>query len=749
MKKLLENLNGEQLEAVLYNDGPLLLLAGAGTGKTRVLTTKIAYLVGNNLAGISNIMAVTFTNKAADEMKKRIATMLETDISTMWIGTFHSISARILRQHGNHINLDRNFTIVDNMEQVAIIKQIMRDLDMDPKENNPKYYTETIGKIKSNIKEIDYSIYKISEIYELYTSRLKQMNICDFNDLILNVLKLFSECSEVREFYNRMFSHILVDEYQDTNALQHRWLKLIGSSDDGKNSRLTCVGDDDQSIYSWRGAEINNLLGFANNYSAAKILKLERNYRSTQNILNAASTLISNNKHRHKKTLYSNSGGDNEKVQFFVCNDAKQEAIFVLSEIEKLKKTNYVRDYRDIGILIRAGYQTRVFEDVFLKFGIPYIIVGGLKFYERKEIRDCIAYLRFISSPLDFIAFERIINTPRRGIGSVTVSKIRDFALNARVDYLAAVDSLCRDGTIRGKTRECILDFCEKINRWRKEMVLATPRDLMLMILSEIRIGDSVVGDTDNEGKNRLENINELINTLGDFSTLRDFFEYVSLMSASEDKEIAGAVNVMTMHSAKGLEFDVVFLPNWQEGVFPSPKSIEEKNGLEEERRLAYVAITRAKRKLYIGCSRLRYEYGEVTAMDASRFIGELPKESVEVIDYEPDSRYYIDRYSRSYSSRRSDGHWNSNGWSEISNQGATRHSRENIYSAEPSVNDSFQRKYSNNSNVFVPRKCIHKKFGEGYIKNEDNNKLTVVFKNYGEKIIMKDFVDIIPANTN
>ncbi|MDR2778546.1 MAG: UvrD-helicase domain-containing protein [Rickettsiales bacterium] len=752
MKELLDNLNGDQLEAVLYNEGPLLLLAGAGTGKTRVLTSKIAYLLKNKITDISRIMAVTFTNKAADEMKRRVAAMLDTDIAAMWIGTFHSTSARILRQHGNYINLDRDFTIVDSLEQATIIKQIMREMGVDPRDNNPKYYAEMIGKIKNDMKGVDYSIYKLSELYELYTSRLKQMNVCDFNDLILNVLKLFSSCNEIRELYSRMFSYILVDEYQDTNALQHRWLKLISDLGDGESVKITCVGDDDQSIYGWRGAEIDNLLKFTKSYRTAKILKLEQNYRSTQNILNVASTLISNNKHRHRKTLYASEGGENEKVQLIICNDTKQEAVSIVSEIEKLKKTNYIGDYRDIGILIRAGYQTRVFEDVFLKFGIPYRIVGGLKFYERKEVRDCIAYLRFINNPADSIAFERIVNLPRRGIGPTTLTKIRDFAIDGNIDYLAAIVGICANGVIGGMTREQILNFHEKISRWRREMTMVTPRNLMLMILSEIRIVDSAAGDSYGEGETRLENVKELVSTLEDFSNLGDFFEYVSLMGNDEDSNVSGAVNIMTIHSAKGLEFDVIFLPNWQEGVFPSPKSIEEKNGLEEERRLAYVAITRTKRKLYISYSKLRYEYGDVTAMSVSRFIEELPQESVAIVNYEPDSEYYSDYYSQKQ---------NYGGWNRRRNNGDKHQEiRSHEFFRRQRIDDSYgdSRVMTNSygwtaypagdavKNRFVPKKCVHKKFGEGYIKSEDNNKLTIVFKNCGEKIILKDFVDIISS---
>lgn len=713
MQEILQNLNKEQLEAVLYNDGPLLLLAGAGTGKTRVLTSKIAYIIKNNMAFPSEILAVTFTNKAANEMKERVASMTNLNVTSMWINTFHSVAARILRQHGDLIGIDRNFTIADSSEQLTIIKQIMKDFEIDTKEYSPKYYSEIISKIKDKMNKNAYSLYMMDEVYDSYCNRLKQMNICDFSDLLVYNIKLFNERSEIKEYYNNKFKYILVDEYQDTNFIQHQWLKLVSGIEKNKNINITCVGDDDQSIYGWRGAELENILKFTNDYSRAKVLKLEKNYRSTENILNTASTLISYNKDRHKKILYSNKNDKNEKVRLTICNDTKQEAIVVVGEIENLKKSYSIKNYRDIGILVRAGYQTRVFEDIFLKYGIPYRVIGGLKFYERKEIKDCVAYLKLVNNSSDYLAFERVINVPKRGIGSATISKIREFASENDMGYIVATKNLCESGVIKGKTKEQILLFINKISEWRSITDQMTVRSLMQTIIIETNFRNYIEKDNEIETKTKLENIDEFLNMLDDFSNLQEFLEYVSLVNDNDGKSTNDSVNIMTIHAAKGLEFDTVFLPNWQEGIFPNPKALEEKKEIEEERRLAYVAITRAKEKLYISYSKHRYEYGEVTMTDASRFVEELPRDSIEIADYS-NSNYYGDYY-------------------EQTNNYIKRYT--NITKSENT--ESIQKSS-------VIKKCIHKTFGEGYIKKEDGDKLTIIFKKSGEKTILKNFVEIL-----
>jgi DNA helicase-2/ATP-dependent DNA helicase PcrA len=644
-----------------------------------------------------------------------------------------------LRRDGAHIGLASDFTIADNSEQYSIVRQIMLDFGMDTKDGSPKYYVETINRIKNGLGGFDDTLYRLEDVRALYDSKLKQMKICDFNDLILNVLELLRYNSEVREYYNNLFNYILVDEYQDTNALQHQWLKFIGGGEKNKNLKLTCVGDDDQSIYGWRGAEINNILKFTSNYEKAKILKLEKNYRSTENILNVASTLIANNKNRHRKTLYADKSDNDEKVRLIICSDSKQEAISIVEEIENMTDNAYVGDHGNIAVLVRAGYQTRIFEDVFLKYGIPYRIVGTQKFYERKEIKCCLAYLRFVNSQTDFLAFEKIINMPRRGIGPVTVNKIRDFAIDNNLDYLNTLANMCNEGLIKGRTREQLLGFVKSVRGWRDFMTRATPRDLMATILTETGLRESLGDDDEVETRTRMENIEELVKTLEDFSDVKDFLEHVSLMNSSESENVIGAVNMMTIHSAKGLEFDVVFLPNWCEGIFPSPRSLGNKNGLEEERRLAYVAITRAKRRLYISYSRLRYEYGGITAIDMSRFVGELPRESISIINHELDNQQYINYYGRRPT--RTNTHF-----SENYSDGGVRHYKfqdsDSAWESFPGEKISHSRTAKGNNSV--SKECTHAKFGRGRIVGEIDNKLKVVFEDFGEKIILREFLNIL-----
>ncbi len=715
MQEVLQNLNKEQLDAVLYNDGPLLLLAGAGTGKTRVLTSKIAYIIKNQMAMPSEILAVTFTNKAANEMKDRVAKMTSLDINNMWISTFHSIAARILRIHGELIGLEKDFVIIDQDEQVTLIKQIMKEFGIDAKEYSPKSYLELISKAKDNTRKTKHNLYlyMFDEVFSKYQSKIRQMKMCDFSDLLLFNLKLFTEHLDIRKYYNKKFKYILVDEYQDTNSIQHKWLKLISGIENDSLVKITCVGDDDQSIYGWRGAELKNILTFKNDYKKAKILKLERNYRSTKNILEIASTLISNNKDRHSKKLYSNNDKNNEKVKIIICNGAKQEAVFVANEVENLKQNFNDINYKDIGILVRAGYQTRVFEDVFLKYAIPYRVIGGLKFYDRKEIKDCIAYLKFIANTSDSLSFERVINTPRRGIGAITISKINEFANENNLDYITAIENLCSNQVLKVKTREELLIFVKNIKEWINEVKITSLKNIMQIILVETNYREFIAKDQDIESKTKLENIEELLNTLNDFSSMDEFLEYISLVSDNSDKVEFNSISIMTIHSAKGLEFDTIFLPNWQEGVFPSPKSVDEKSTIEEERRLAYVALTRAKNRLYISFSKYKYEYDDISAVSPSRFIGELPEKNIEVLDISSDN-YYYDNYYKNKSTYK-----------------------KNYISTK---DDNAKTKLSSG----LVKKCIHKKFGIGYIKKEDGDKLTIIFEKVGEKLIMKSFVEIL-----
>lgn len=719
MNDILKELNKEQLEAVLYNDGPLLILAGAGTGKTRVLTSKIVYTLKNNLCYPSEILAVTFTNKAANEMKERVQNMLNYNINSMWINTFHSIATRILRQYANYIGIDKNFTIIDQSEQITLIKQILQDLGIDIKNNKPNIYVEKINRCKENLGAVtsDFILPKIKEVYEIYQARLKTLKLCDFGDLLLYNIKLLRENSEVKKYYNEKFKYILVDEYQDTNLIQHLWLKLISGIENNEYCKITCVGDDDQSIYGWRGAQIENILNFTKDYKKAKILKLEKNYRSTQNILSLASKLISHNKNRHDKILFTDNREFNNKVILLKTNDSKQESFSIAEKIEQFIKNKTVNSYNDIGLLVRAGYQTRLFEDTFMKFVIPYKVIGTLKFYDRKEIKDCIAYLRLVNNKSDILAFERVLSSNRRGVGFATIKKVNDYSIEKNINIIQASRELFDNNVIKGVIRKELENFLNLLENWEYKLKNLSLSKLMENILNESGYLDSLKKDNDIESRSRIENIDEFINILNDFNSIEKFLEYVNLVNTKEDN-LQNSVNIMTIHSSKGLEFDCVFLPNWIEGTFPSSKSLDEINGLEEERRLAYVAITRAKRYLIISYSRLRYEYGDFLETNKSRFVDELDKSDMSIEDLTFGS-YQISSKNKSY----------------LKN--------EYKYYEEINLNDdNIEVKYSQPKLKCI--KVIHKVFGEGVVIKEEDNKFTVNFAKVGQKIIHRNFLDFI-----
>lgn len=755
MQEVLQNLNKNQLDAVLYNDGPLLLLAGAGTGKTRVLTSKIAYIIKNKMAFPSEILAVTFTNKATNEMKERVENITGLNVDAMWINTFHSTATRILRQYGEMVGINKDFNIISQTEQITLVKQIIKDLniesDIEDEKVDVKEYVSLIGKLKNktksslNIGILLNKLPKFSEVYDLYHKKLKQINSCDFDDLILNNIKLFKEQEEVKKYFNEKFKYILVDEYQDTNVVQHEWLKLISGIDKNKNVCITCVGDDDQSIYGWRGAEITHILKFTNDYTEAKIMKLEKNYRSTKNILDAASKLIANNKKRHEKSLYSaieNTNG--EKIKLIVCNNSKQEASIIAEEIIELMESKKIKSYKDIAILVRASYQTRVFEEIFLKCSLPYKIVGNVRFYERAEIKDCLAYLKLANNPCDDLSFERIINTPKRGIGTITINKIRNFANTENISMFKSAKYICNEGEIKGKTKDEIIHFINYVEEWNENINNNLKlSNLMEKILSKTGYRQQLENSNNIEDKNKIENIEEFINGLDEFDTVEEFLEHVSLVNDENSNNTSETVNIMTIHAAKGLEFYGVFLPNWQEGVFPSPKSMEE-DRLEEERRLAYVSITRAKNLLYISYSKTRFECGEIIEAEPSRFVSELPKECLENIDKNTD-------YYTNYSNYIYNDYKNKNYYSNYNNK------YNNDYYRGYSNSDTKIGKTKQNSIIIddeciietnytamnKTKKCFHKTFGNGYIIGENGNKLTIVFENCGKKIILKDFVKI------
>ena len=641
----LNNLNNAQKEAVLYLDGPLLIVAGAGSGKTKVLTSRIAHIIKEKKAFPNQILSVTFTNKAAKEMQNRVSSILNSEaIGLSWLGTFHSICAKLLRKHAPAAGLTSNFTIIDTDDQVRLIKNICKAENIDIKQLAPKFILSIIDRWKNKgfypdevvINKNDIFERTVLPLYKIYQQKLLDLNACDFGDLILHVVKILEKNQDIRNIYSNNFKYILVDEYQDTNYIQSRWLNLLSE----KHKNLCCVGDDDQSIYSWRGAEIKNFLEFDQVYKNSKVIRLEENYRSSQNILSVASNLIANNQNRVGKTLKTTmEEGDLVKLNCF--KNGKDEAIGVSDEIEKKLKKKY--SFNNIAILVRAIFQTREFEERFLKIGLPYRILGGTKFYERAEIKDCVAYLRLIHQPKDDLAFGRIVNNPKRAIGESTIKLIHEFSKENSVSLEIASKKLIEENLIKPKTKIGLSSFLFLMDKWRNDINIKKINHVKLLqlVLDESGYSSMLKNKKDLENENRLENIKELLSAMKDFDNLESFLEHVALATSVDQDWDGEKVNMMTMHGSKGLEFDVVFLPGWEEGLFPHQKSIEEKgqNGLEEERRLAYVGITRAKKKALISFAMNRFYQGNWIDSMASRFIEELPEKFLEKNSFFDDSK--------------------------------------------------------------------------------------------------------------
>jgi len=631
----LKNLNEQQKEAVSYLNGPLLIVAGAGSGKTKVLTSRIVHIIKQKKAFPNQIIAVTFTNKAAKEMQNRVSKILKKEATGLsWLGTFHSISAKLLRKHAPAVGLKSNYSIIDQDDQVRLVKNICKAENIDIKKISPKYILSIIDNWKNKgwypedviLKKKDVFEKGFLKIYKIYQNKLMDLNACDFGDLILHCVKIFEKNLDIRKLYSKNFKYILVDEYQDTNLIQSKWLNYLAEY----NENICCVGDDDQSIYSWRGAEIKNFLKFDKIYENTKIIRLEKNYRSTQNILSVASKLIENNQNRVGKKLYTNS--DNGELVSLNCyNNGRDEATGVGDRIEKLKKKYSLNN---ISILVRAIFQTREFEERFLKIGLPYRIIGGIKFYERAEIKDCIAYLRIIHQAQDDLSFERIINVPKRSIGDSTIKQINEYAKKNELSLEVASKKLLENNKIKPKTKIGLTSFLNLIGKWRNDFNVKKFGHIKLLqtILDESSYSQMLKNKKDLENENRLENIKELLNAMKEFDNLESFLEHVALATSIDKNWEGQKVNLMTIHASKGLEFDVVFLPGWEEGLFPHQKSIEEKGekGLEEERRLAYVGITRAKKLVNISFSMNRFYQGDWINSIASRFIDELPNEHLE-----------------------------------------------------------------------------------------------------------------------
>jgi DNA helicase II / ATP-dependent DNA helicase PcrA len=632
--KLIQDLNKEQKEAVLNTEGPNLIVAGAGSGKTRVLTTRLIHIINEKKAWANQILCVTFTNKAAKEMQNRIMTHIKGNSNAVpWLGTFHSISVKFLRRHAEALDYKSNFTILDTDDQKKLIRNIVKGQDLDAKKFSPQLIMYHIdqwknkGLLPKDIKiDKSSSIMKsILKVYEIYQIKTKDLNAFDFGDLILFCVKIFEEHKDIRDIYRKNFKYILVDEFQDTNFIQNKWLNLLVN----EKQNICCVGDDDQSIYSWRGAEIKNFLTFDQIYKSCKVFKLEQNYRSTKNILETASALISNNSNRVGKNLWS-SANKGEPVKLNCYKTGKDEAQGISDIIEHNLKKKY--SLNDVTILVRAIYQTREFEERFLQVGIGYRVLGGIKFYERAEIKDAVSYLRIINQKFDDLALERVIGAPKRGVGENTLKQLYLFSSHHKLCLEDSILRILEKNKFKPKIKTALHQLTNMIHKWRRDSKNMKHYDLLKLVLDESGYSRMLKDKKDLENENKLENLKELLRAMQDYDNLQSFLEHVALATSIDQEWNGSKVNLMTMHAAKGLEFDVVFLPGWEEGLFPHQKSLEEKGdlALEEERRLAYVGITRAKKEAYLSFAMRRAYHGDWMDALPSRFINEIPEAGIE-----------------------------------------------------------------------------------------------------------------------
>ncbi|WP_366523789.1 UvrD-helicase domain-containing protein [uncultured Algimonas sp.] len=743
----LEGLNPEQREAVLSTEGPLLVLAGAGTGKTRVLTTRLAHIIRNRLAWPSQILSVTFTNKAAREMRERVGGLMGEQMEGMpWLGTFHSIAAKILRIHAELVDLKSSFTILDTDDQIRLLKQVIEAAGIDSKRWTARYMASLIDGWKNKGLTPDklgaddghaFAEGKGVEIYATYQARLKILNAVDFGDLLLHNITIFQQNPDVLKKFHDKFRYLLVDEYQDTNVAQYLWLRLLAQ---GSNN-VCCVGDDDQSIYGWRGAEVDNILRFEADFPGAKVIRLERNYRSTEHILGAASGLIAANKDRLGKTLWTDDAGGH-KVSVTGVWDGPAEARIISGEIENWKTKG--RSYNDVAILVRASRQMRNFEERFIQLGLPYRVIGGPRFFERAEIRDAHAYLRVLRSDTDDLAFERIVNTPKRGIGATSVRKLQEAARAMNVSLEQATRTMIRTDEIRGKARTSLRAFTQDIDRWRREARDTKHTEMAERILDQSGYTQMWRDNKDAKSQGRLENLKELISAMGEFDTLDAYMEHVSLVLDVESGPQEDEISLMTLHSAKGLEFPLVFLPGWEEGTFPSQRALDESGmaGLEEERRLAYVGITRAREMAKIYFAANRQVYGSWQSSLPSRFIDELP---IEHVDVESEANQYnpsliADRvqedFGRTFAKAQSGRA--SPGWQRYQKNKDRQFGREPKEIEGHAVRRPAKGK---TSNYTVGERVFHTKFGYGEVMSADGTKLTVEFDKAGEKMVLDGFV--------
>ena len=753
----LEELNPEQKEAVTTTQGPVLVLSGAGTGKTKVLTSRLAYILATRKANPWECLVVTFTNRAAKEMKERVYNLIGEQSTAVWLGTFHSICVKILRRHAEMVGLNSNFTILNEDDQKRLIKQICEAEGIDDKKYPPQSIVDTISRWKDKgltIEKIklEYKSNILTQVFEKYQNRLIELDCVDFGDIILHALTILMSDAEILARYQNQFKYIMVDEYQDTNVSQYLLLRLLSQ----KYRNLCCVGDDDQSIYSWRGAEIENILRFNKDFTDAKTIRLERNYRSTANILSAASALISHNQGRLGKTLKvaENSpalSAENHKIKIISLYSGQDEATYIADEIENQHRQG--KNYADMAVLVRTAFQTREFEEKFISESIPYQVIGGPKFYERAEIRDAIAYFRVILQPHDDLALERIINKPARGIGAKSVEKFYQTAHSKHVSLYMAIEKLLAEGGISGKAKTGLTELMQLFKEWRLAEQSLTPDELANLILEDSGYIESLKNDKSPEAPGRIENLKELINVMSDhekFPHLGDFMEHVSLVMDNDDETDSNKVTLMTLHSAKGLEFEVVFLPGWEEGLFPHQRSLDEggSNSLEEERRLAYVAITRAKKELYITTTMNRRVYGQWQNNIPSRFINELPPANIELINKCATYFQRQDTYSQNTTPwvKAKKNNYNEFGEYEYSDGGDYTYTKEYQssyagYNSWHNMNKAKQAAKNATSSISIGARVYHESFGYGRVKNIEGNKLEIIFDKAGYKKLMKDYI--------
>ncbi|HEX2150427.1 MAG TPA: UvrD-helicase domain-containing protein [Stellaceae bacterium] len=742
---LFASLNEAQAQAVAAVDGAVLVLAGAGTGKTRVLTTRLAHILASGRANPGEVLAVTFTNKAAREMRERLEAMIGRAAEGIWLGTFHALAARILRRHAEAVGLTASFAILDTDDQLRLLKQIMAAANVDDRRWPARALLGIIERWKDRgltpnkvpaVDAGDWADGRAVALYRDYQQRLATVNAVDFGDLLLHNLTLFSQNPEILAYYQQRFRYLLVDEYQDTNLAQYLWLRLLAQH----HRNLCCVGDDDQSIYSWRGAEIGNILKFESDFPGALVVRLEENYRSTPEILAAAGGVIAHNRGRLGKTLWTRAACG-EKIVVRGLWDAEHEARWVGEEIESLRRHGHALS--EIAILVRAGFQTREFEERFIALALPYRVIGGPRFYERQEIRDALAYLRLMRQPSDDLAFERVVNTPRRGIGTATLQQLHAAARAQAVPLIEAARGLIAGDRLGRAARNALAGFIAALDRWRAEAERLPHTDLVQIVLDESGYTGMWQADKSPDAPGRLENLKELVVAMAEFENLGGFLEHVSLVMDNAASSAGDMVNLMTLHSAKGLEFDTVFLPGWEEGVFPSLRAIEESglNGLEEERRLAYVGLTRARRRAFISFAANRQIHGKWQSAARSRFIDELPDEHIEMTSEMGLGTAPVgDRAAADTS-----GGWGtgaSPGWSADWHKAQEARPPRQPLLIESAAAPRRGQEIPRVGGFAVGDRVFHQKFGYGTVRAVENNKLAIDFEHAGDKNVMDAFVD-------